>query len=254
MNSSCMNNTISSTNTISEMKITKNPFFKLFYLFATFINSILGLNLILKFHEFMRKTDNLNLLLYIILYTFKWPLAFLLGIILTLFIITVKKLFITQYSEENTPNYIGHLFVCSIYNLVFIYIGSVFWSIYLLVMLMRKDSQEYKMNFREKYELIYIFLTVNFLISFIIFSLFLYFLLIMNIPFRFSEDRYNIDEDFINKIKEEINAVNMVSGTLGVNKESKSQNEHLFKDLEHKNTTLRNENKNELIYNKKYEI
>ena len=232
INDSKMNCTISSNNTISEMKIGKNPFFKLFYISATIINSILGLNLIMKFYDVMIESKNLNFLLYLILYTFKWPIAFLFGIILSLFIITFKMIFSSEYSDENTPNYIGHVFVCFVYNLVFFYIGSVFWSIYLIVMLLSKDSDEYKVNFRENYQLIYIFLIINFIISFIIFSIFLYFLLIKTIPFRINTERDNIDEDFINKIKEEIIAVNKISGTFIANKENIYQNEILFKEFE----------------------
>jgi hypothetical protein len=38
-------------------------------------------------------------------------------------------------------------------------------------------------------------------------------------PFKPNQDRENIDEEFIKKIREEINEVNKISGTIPANKE-----------------------------------
>lgn len=229
-----LNLTHSSINTISEIKITKTPFFKLLYLFFTFFNSILGVYLIFRFRQLFISTENYNLLIYMILYTFKWPLAFLIGIIIAFIIILFKKILTSQYTEENTPNYVGHIFVCSICNLAIVYFSSVFWSIFIIVKLLDKNSIQYKINFREKFELIYIFVILNFTISFIIFSTFCYFLLIANIPFKTNNERDNIDEEFIQKIKEEINAINKISGTLTLEKEQAFRKEHYIDDLNSK--------------------
>jgi hypothetical protein len=229
-----LNITLSSVNTISEIRMTKTPFFKLLYVFFTFFNSILGFYLIFKFRHLLFSTDNINLFTYLLLYTFKWPLAFSVGVVLAFIIIIFKKIMTSEYSEENTPNYIGHIFVCSILNLVIIYFSSVFWSIYLIVKLLDKNSIQYRVNFREKFELIYIFLIINFTISFIIFSTFCYFLLMANLPIKAIPGRDHLDEEFIKKVKEEIDAVNRISGTLTLEKEEEFKKEHFMDDLKTK--------------------
>ena len=235
-----INLTISSQNTISEMKIGKNQFFKLFYIFTTFFNSILGLYLIKRFHSLFIDTNNVDILVYITIYTFKWPLAFIIGTLLAIILILLKRLCSSEYTEENSPNYLSHIFVCSLYILVLAYISSVPWSIYLLVKMVEKDSIQYKVNFHEKYEFIYIFLTINFIHSFIIFSIFLYFLLITNIPFKKNTQRDDIDEEFIKKIREEINESNKISGVIPANNELILQNKFFSKHSNAKSVEVMN--------------
>jgi len=55
-----------------------------------------------------------------------------------------------------------------------------------------------------------------------------------NLPIKASPGSDHLDEEFIKKVKEEINAVNKISGTLTLEKEEVFRKEHFIDDLNSK--------------------
>ena len=188
-----------SSKTFSDKKRKNSSFFLFFYIFTTIVNSILASYLLFNMYKLLLITLNYEILLFLISYVSQWFIASFLSIIIFILLHIGRTIHNNNsnnsgFTEQFNERFRFFLSVINILNLP--------QGIYIIDKLCFKESKEYNLNFHKNNILLYIFLTVDLIISSAI-SLIAIYYFIKNC-FRLKNSNTLIDEQFIENLKDEL--------------------------------------------------
>jgi hypothetical protein len=215
----------------------KEKFFKYIYTSITIINLIFALIGLYYRGKFLSN----YVYIYIISYSFLWPICFLISLNLTAFIKffvflttknieTSKNLIENEFkANENTDNQMDHTLIKSEQNsqtfytlfvTIFIIILLIFYLISIPASIFAMNSLLMTKNFKSEYLkfiFVFLFIIINLIKSLFIFILSVYYFLLEK--FYSNKMKINFDEEFIQNIEKEIEQANKFSGVIGPSKD-----------------------------------
>jgi hypothetical protein len=226
-----MNNKISFTDSsiqsIPDLTSRRQTYLYYFYLIISFVNSIIGGYII--FGGSFKNIDNDSFKVFIIVFTFIWLSAIIIGSSIYIICILLIKAYNLILRKESTKNegfgLLNGIYVSCISSLTFLYVIAIPLGIYYIIYLIG-DTILCEI---QRFYLLYLFTIANIIIGTLTILSFLYIMICLRTKVN-NKENISLNDEFIKKIENEIKETSRVSGILQ------------FKDTPtNPNTTVRND-------------
>jgi hypothetical protein len=224
---------------ISDSKYT---ILKIIYVLSSCLITGIGIYILYKFKQILT-AHHIFFIIYVTSYTFLWPITIVICLITALFVSIIKRLFFKtdnnnnnnreffdkyksssydfnnmninmniddQSSEEkHSFQYLTVVFVFILVVLYTIGIPASFYMLYLMI-------DHHILSNYKTYSSIYSFVILILITSFVCVGIFVYYMIIEK--FLSNKIKLDIDDDFINKVEEEVKRNKKLSGALNSNR------------------------------------
>jgi hypothetical protein len=229
--------TISDTSiqTINEISVNKQKFFKIFLGLLCIVNSLLGVHLLFQYISYFNEKSesefaHIDMLKYYIYgYTYILLISLAFSIVTGIIVIIIDKIFKCSKTDklkenislnlnhetfnENEFNFINVSVVIFIFSVLIFYTVAIPTGIYLIINLLKNSNFG---NF-QRFFLLYVFIANNTILGVIVVSILIYALFFIHIKLS-NRQPIILDEELVEKIEKEIKDTHKISGTISSKK------------------------------------
>jgi hypothetical protein len=213
---------------------------KLTYILITILNTSLGLISLLKHYQIFIRQEVPHILIYIILFTFHWPIVIFLGFIISGLIVMIKKVILffknknqlveedeinISRLEENSNNdvinttilsnhFYNHSYFSFLVGVIIIILICLYTICIPFSFFSTRSLLQNKLFYQhyQSYVDTYLFILLNFVKSLVIFCVAFYYL--FKKKFKSNKLKIELDEEFIKQVEKEVEQANKFSGVI----------------------------------------